>query len=142
MRAVSGLELVASAATAAALSMAGSVALGEEKAADPRFAAKVAQTDSELGRPGSGGSSASRAARELAMVASVTVTLARLVLAFATMNRVVSSHSERAVLSVRIPLPPLPGDSSIIHLTSALHGRPKATAALTLQERLFQPGVR
>src|SRR5882724_8794147 len=104
MRAVSGLELVASAATAAALSMAGSVALGEEKAADPRFAVKVAQTDSELGRPGSGGSSASRAARELAMVASVTVTLARLVLAFAiaTMNRAASSRSECSVLSVSI----------------------------------------
>src|SRR5882757_2794307 len=80
MRTVSGLEFVGSTATAAVLSMAGSVALGEENAADPRFAVKVAQTDPELGRPGSGGSSASRAARELVMVASVTVTLAWLVL--------------------------------------------------------------
>src|SRR5882724_8860996 len=110
MRTVSGLDFVGSAATAAALSMAGSVAPGEENAADPRLAVKVAHTDSELGRPGSGGSSASRAARELVMVSSLTVTLARLVLAcaIATMNRVVSSRSECSVLTVSIALPPLP----------------------------------
>jgi hypothetical protein len=76
MRAVSGLELVGFAATAAALSMLGSVALGDAKAADERFADTVAHTELALGRPGSGGNSASSCASALVRFASVTVTLA------------------------------------------------------------------